>query len=461
MIDFSKVEKYSFKYDIFRTYVQFIHNQIFYKKYHILGKENIPPKGTPVVIVGNHQNGLMDALGICYALPRNEYPIFLARSDIFSKTFISKLLRWLKIMPVYRVRDGYDTVEGNNGIFDKAIELVQDGIPVILFPEAGHQQGHSLGTFKKGFARIAFDSAQKDGFQSDFYILPVGNHYKNYYKPRSELVINIGKPIKLSEFYQEFQENPPKARNRLAEVTRAKIKELILDIDDPDHYGTIDSMRKIVRPQLAWKLGLKFNHLPDALKTDQKLMQMLHLEKQEGREKRVLEMYRSIDEHATLLKEMNLTEKVLSDPKSLQVLLLRSVLFLLGWPFFLYGAFFGYLPWAIARRIALKMATRLKDKILFMSMAFGQSHLIFYPLQDLLLTILMMVFTGSFWWGLAFFITLFPTRMFATDYYYQFIHHARLFRGWRLAVRKNKLYERLHKQHQHILEQFDKWVVPV
>ena len=456
MIDFGRIEKYSFKYDIFRTYIHFIHNLVYYRKFHVIGKENIPPKGTPVVIVGNHQNGLMDALGILYALPVNFYPVFLARSDIFRRTIVAKLLRWLKIMPVYRVRDGYDTVEGNNDIFKKAIDLVSDGVPVVLFPEAGHQQGHSLGDFKKGFARIAFDSARTENFQTDFYILPVGNHYSNYYDPRSELVISIGKPIKLSDFYANFQENAPKERNKLADVTRSRIEELMLNIDDPENYETIDAMRKIVRPQLAWKLGLNAKFLPHSLKTDQTLVKLLKEEMAEGREDRIRKIYHSVDEHSALLRKMRLTEKMIADPKSLPVLLVRSVLFLVCLPVFLYGFALAYLPWAIPRRLAIKTTTRLKDRILFASFAFGLSAVVTFPLFNTLLTILVMAVTGSFWIGLAFFATLSPTRIVAVEYLKMIRHHLCLFRIWYMDLTQNKDYLTLHKQHQTILEAFDK-----
>ena len=333
---------------------------------------------------------------------------------------------------------------------------MRDGIPVVLFPEAGHQQGHSLGSFKKGFARIAFDSAQSEEFQTDFYILPVGNHYSNYYDPRSELVISIGKPIKLSEFYDDFKDNAPRQRNRLADVTRSSIEKLMLNIDDHENYETIDAMRKIVRPQLAWKLGLNAHFLPHSLKTDQALIKLLKKEITEGRESRIKKLYQSVDEHRTLLHEMRLTEKVIADPKSLPVLLLRSILFLVFLPVFVYGFVLGYIPWAIPKKLAIKTTNRLKDRILFASFAFGLGTVITYPLFNTLLAIVVVVVTGSFWIGLAFFVSLSLTRVIAGEYLKLVRHHFSLFRVWYMDFKENKNYLTLHRQHQTILEEFDK-----
>ncbi|MBQ5541000.1 MAG: hypothetical protein IIU03_12290, partial [Bacteroidales bacterium] len=52
---------------VLRNYLRLCHNNMYYKNIYVLGKENIPEKGTPLIIASNHQNALNDALGVEFA----------------------------------------------------------------------------------------------------------------------------------------------------------------------------------------------------------------------------------------------------------------------------------------------------------------------------------------------------------------------------------------------------------
>ena len=55
------------------------------KRFHridvLTGLENFPAKNEPMVMVGNHQNGMMDALNICGVMTRQFH--WLTRADVF------------------------------------------------------------------------------------------------------------------------------------------------------------------------------------------------------------------------------------------------------------------------------------------------------------------------------------------------------------------------------------------
>ncbi|MEG1909911.1 MAG: 1-acyl-sn-glycerol-3-phosphate acyltransferase, partial [Bacteroidales bacterium] len=108
MIDFDTIEKHSKAYDLSKYLVNFQISPVYYKRLYVKGLENIPLDGRPMIIVSNHQNGLMDALSILASLPFKLHSVFLARADIFKKEKIAKILRWMRIMPVFRQRDGLE-----------------------------------------------------------------------------------------------------------------------------------------------------------------------------------------------------------------------------------------------------------------------------------------------------------------------------------------------------------------
>ncbi|MBQ3172991.1 MAG: hypothetical protein IJB56_01645, partial [Alistipes sp.] len=46
----------------FRLYLQYVNSGLYFRKEHIVGLENVPENGNPVVVVSNHQNCLNDPL---------------------------------------------------------------------------------------------------------------------------------------------------------------------------------------------------------------------------------------------------------------------------------------------------------------------------------------------------------------------------------------------------------------
>ena len=64
------------------------------KRFHrtdvITGLDNFPEKKTPMILVGNHQNGMMDPLNICGQSSRQFH--WLTRADVFWNPIFRKIL---------------------------------------------------------------------------------------------------------------------------------------------------------------------------------------------------------------------------------------------------------------------------------------------------------------------------------------------------------------------------------
>jgi 1-acyl-sn-glycerol-3-phosphate acyltransferase len=121
MFSFSKITQKSLLYTILKFFSDLWHNYFFYKKVSYIGLENIPTNKS-VIIGPNHQNALMDAIAIIASKPYNN-PVFLARSDIFKGNIISSFLIKMKILPIYRIRDGKDKLKKNEEIFDETVKI--------------------------------------------------------------------------------------------------------------------------------------------------------------------------------------------------------------------------------------------------------------------------------------------------------------------------------------------------
>ena len=57
-----KAQKGGIAYNVFKCYLRFLHDKIFYRKTYKINADNIPSNTTPTIIVSNHQNCLNDPL---------------------------------------------------------------------------------------------------------------------------------------------------------------------------------------------------------------------------------------------------------------------------------------------------------------------------------------------------------------------------------------------------------------
>lgn len=269
---------------VLRNYLRACHNRIYYKNIHVLGTENIPPKGTPLIIASNHQNALNDALGVEFAFKDRVVSIF-TRADAFNRPFIGKFLRSIYLLPAFRIDfDGVDALKNNFDIFAEAGERILEGGSVLIFPEALNQDKRWLGDFSQGYLRMAFDAAKKSNFTADIKILPLINHYSNYFKFREDMIIECGEPVSLKDYYELYQTKPRTAQRNVNAVVRQRIADMMLNITDLDNYEAIDHIRETYGKQYCADCGGNPAHLPDKLESDKALFHELEQYKEKDPE---------------------------------------------------------------------------------------------------------------------------------------------------------------------------------
>lgn len=263
------------RYWLFFGYLEWMHNKILYRRRYFVNGRNVPPAGEPLVIVSNHQNALNDPLAIEFGF-RNRIVSIFARGDIFSNKIVGRFLKFLYILPAYRMRtDGYESVNKNYESFDEAHERLLEGGTVAIFPEGTNQDKRWLGDFSQGYLRMAFGAAEKCGFTKDIRILPIANHYSNYFHIQSDMLITCGTPISLQPYYELYRTKPRTAQREVNRLVRSQVSELMLDIADLDNYESIDYLRDSYGVKYAKDNGWNPNRLPDKLKSDKRFVKEL------------------------------------------------------------------------------------------------------------------------------------------------------------------------------------------
>ena len=240
----SKIQDKDRLYLFLRPYVDWLFRRS-YREFHYVGKENIPTDGA-IIFAPNHTNALCDAMCILGIDRRQK--VFVARADIFKDPKRARILTWLKIMPINRVRDGLDEVRHNDETINKAVDTLRDGVPFCILPEGTHRPMHSLLPLNKGIFRIALQANETFGDEKPIYIVPVGLEYGDYYHLWDSVTVNIGKPINVTNFCRQHAElSYPQQMMALREELTLRMRELILWVPDDEHYD--ENIAKLLPPK--------------------------------------------------------------------------------------------------------------------------------------------------------------------------------------------------------------------
>ena len=415
----------------------------------MLGLENVPVNGTPTIIVSNHQNCLNDPLCVCLQLTDRRMN-FLARANVFNIPIFNKALRAMGLLPAYRMGyEGLAHVRRNSETFEDAGNALMEGETVMLYPEAGHQDKRWLGTFKLGYLRIAFAAAEKMEFKEDVIILPSCNHYSNYFHARTEMLIKFGKPISLKPYYERYQEEPRATMMEINAVVREAIKEMMLHVEDIEHYDQIDWLRENeYGKKYAREHGFKFNYLPSRLLSDQALVNALQKATEEHPEE-MESIYQDTAEVIKGINELNIRDWLFRRKPRVISAALRGLALLALLPLFVVSIIPTALLFILPEIFLKKM---IKDQMFISTFRLAVSALITIPLCMLVPAALLWIFVG-FWWALGYFVAFPFMFLLAWNYMRLFM---KFLGTCRFVNRKNRpKIKEIHKKRLSIFNRLD------
>jgi len=417
----------NFIYHIIYPYTRifFFH---YYGKVEVRGTENIP-RNQPVIFAPNHQNALMDALIVLFSAPGDV--VFLARADIFNKKFLAFLLNSLKILPVFRQRDGASELGKNVDIFDISVNVLKNRHYLCIMPEGSHGDQRKLRTIVKGIFRIAFQAQEEAGSEPFVKIIPVGLDFGDYVKQNASLFVNYGKPIEVSEYWEQYQENSARAINAMKTRLAEELSPLMIDIQNEEYYDAIYILKGIFNGSMRREMGITGRKLSNRFKADKEFIARIErvIEKKPRKVAPLMEKVLQYDE---LVKNLHIRDWVVARRGygAARTMWWCAGLLITA-PLFLYGFINNAIPYLLPVRLVRK----IKDLQFHASVKAGLGILVLFPLFHLLQTLLVGIFTGPWWIWVAYMFTLFPAGKFALWWYGRL---KKTFRGRQFRLKVNR-----------------------
>ena len=360
-----KIQDDNLLYSIGLAYINLLHTRRAYRRFEVHGRENLPKDGALVFGV-NHSNTLMDAMVLLAS--SNVKKVFIARGDIFKNPVVAKILHFLRILPIFRIRNGVAAVRQNDETLEKAVDVLRDRVDLFLFPEGMHRTKHSLMRMGKGLFHIAVDANKQFGDQHPIYIVPTAIEYGDYFRFRTTALVNFGEPINVTEFFKNTTEKNEAANiNILKDKLHNEISKLFTFIPDDEDY---DAIWEIVKMKNEKRSGGLYKKMLRNRATVDKVLTFREKHPNEAKE-----LFGSVNDFARERVSQKISVTSVSKKRPFLNSLWKFALLLIGLPYFAASAVVNLPVWLTT----LIIRGKLKDPAFGNTVSFGV-ELVLFPI---------------------------------------------------------------------------------
>jgi 1-acyl-sn-glycerol-3-phosphate acyltransferase len=193
----------------------------------IINKPEVLKSNGPLLFASNHPNSFLDGMILTTLLDQPLYS--LARGDAFKKNWVNKLLRKLKLLPVYRTSEGVENLEYNYTTFDACRETFKQNGMVLIFSEGRCENEWHLRPLKKGTARLSITSWEQG---IPLSVLPTAFNYSSFKKFGKEVHLFFGELIDQKNILQHITEG--KQFLTFNDQLNQQLQKMVYEIDPAD-----------------------------------------------------------------------------------------------------------------------------------------------------------------------------------------------------------------------------------
>lgn len=318
----------------------------------------------PMMLVGNHPNGLVDPALVFVITDR--HVTFLAKEPLFRMPLVGRILKGIGALPVYRKQDDPTRMGGNEGTFEAARLALSSGGAITIFPEGRSHSDPSLSPLKTGAARIAFRAVEAG---AAVRVVPVGLTYQEKTRFRSQVRVEVGEPFEVKPFLPDAPEKQPAAVHALTDRIADALHALTLNLGAWEDLEAIETAEAFYALRLGQPQGD-----PERVRRFAKGMQLLR-EEQPERLERLREEVSSLSRRLELVRARPDDLPVVYHPLKVTRFVLRNLVALcFGFPVFALGLFAFGLPTLLVRGAVRAMGA---EKDLVATMKLGVAAVVF------------------------------------------------------------------------------------
>ncbi len=319
---------------------------IFFSKTTIINKDFLKFDNA-TILVSNHPNTLLDPLNVAARVDSTVY--FLANAGLFEVPVLGFLLSKLYCIPIERQTDVNGRGVRNSENFARCDEFLSNGGCLYIAPEGTSVMESRLRKLKTGTARIALRAEAKNNFKLGLTILPVGLTYSAPTDFRSEVVVNVGKPISVANYQSLFEEDNFKAARKLTTDLQDDLGNLIYNTKDDSEDFFVKKIETILQNEYPENPQERFFRTKEYIE----LTRELKNEEPESYN----DLNHRLNLYFTDFQRLKINDQAIASTLDTQYSWKSILLLIIGFPFFAYGYINNFLafytPALIARKLNL------------------------------------------------------------------------------------------------------------
>lgn len=334
----------------------------YFRKVKIEGRKNIKKKG-PYIFISNHPSAFMDPVVVASMIKPTVY--FLAAGEYMGKGFKYWFMhRFLNMIPVYRPSTMPGDTHKNEAIFDKCIEHLNRGRSILVFPEGASVTEKKINPLKTGVARIVRATEIANQMKANIEIIPIGLNYSDPHTFRSDLFVNIGEPLKASDYLTDSEETAVVEVKELTHQMEEALISTVLHMENFELEEMLDKVNSTYSRDLKSELGVGYDAQAKEFELNKLIINAFNYFKTSSPED-YAKMRAELDSYVSKLDKLGFNDKELRKVKTKAGL--GQIIFLItGAPIFLIGFIGNIIPHQLTTMLqkSLKVKDSFKGSII-------------------------------------------------------------------------------------------------
>jgi hypothetical protein len=349
------------------------------------------------------------------------------------------------MIPVYRPDILPNDMHKNKQVFEKCFEHLENNRTIMIFPEGISKTERRLRPIKTGVSRISLTAEERNNFELDTLIIPIGINYSNPHNFKSDVFVKLGEPIKVSDFKGPYLENKKSAVSKLTKILKEKLEELTIIIEDEQHEKIIEQLEILFRSSLLEKTADGHIASKDFDLSKDIVATVAYYSKNKPE---LLEAFnKKISNYLNNLKKLKIRDTQIRNENTSLKSPVQFLYFIFGFPFFLYGYLFNFIPFKLTEVLVKNIPVRA-DFVGSMKLGLGMFlFLICYLIEG-------SIFANyvNALWALLFVLSLYPLGLFTVNYIKEYFQARGTLKYIFLKKRKPDLIDEMKKTRQELVD---------